>query len=148
MLGLVTALYQDPDMQAALSNPQLTREQLERMFLSVCGDRLDPGARNLVSVLVRNGRLEVLAEIHALFEQMKAAAENVVDARIDTAFPLADDQVGLLVGRLEARTQRRVRPTVALTPELIGGVKVQIGDEVWDASVRGQLDAMSAALTR
>jgi F-type H+-transporting ATPase subunit delta len=79
---------------------------------------------------------------------MKADAENVVEARVDSAFPLSDEQLRSLLAKLEARTKRKVTAAVTVVPELIGGVKVQIGDEVWDASVRGQLEGMAAALTR
>ena len=48
--------------------------------------------------------------------------------------------------RLEKRTGHKVKANVRVAPELIGGIKVQIGDEVWDASVRGQIDGMAGAL--
>jgi F-type H+-transporting ATPase subunit delta len=97
---------------------------------------------------VENHRLSVLPAIRDLFEQLKADYENEVDAQIESAFPLSEDQVGALVQRLEARTERKVRANVRVVPELIGGVRVQVGDELWDASVRGQLDTMASSLAR
>jgi len=54
--------------------------------------------------------------------------------------------IGLLVSDLERKFGQKVEATVALDPELIGGVKVAVGDEVIDASVRAKLAAMAAAL--
>lgn len=148
MLDFLAAVYRDPSVQLVLQDPNLTRAGLERTLLAIGGDKLDGPGRNLVSLLVRNDRLEALPAIRDLFEQLKAEQENQVEARIESAFPLDDAQVRAVVQRLEARTKRKVRAQVEVTPELIGGVRVQIGDDVWDGSVRGQLENLAAALTR
>lgn len=148
MLAFLVRVYQDPGMQAVLANPTLTRADIERLFLSVCGEHIDGVARNLVGLLVRNDRLEALLQVRELFEALKAGEESIVDARVETAFPINDDQLRTLTQKLEARVQRTVRPSVQVVPELIGGVRVQIGDDVWDASVRGQLNSMATALTK
>jgi F-type H+-transporting ATPase subunit delta len=148
MLAFVVSVYQDAGMQTALANPTLTRPEVERMFQSVCGERIDDVARNLLGLLIRNDRLEALPQVHELFEELKAKEESIVDAQVETAFPMSSEQLAGLVKKLEARVQRSVRPSVKVVPELIGGVRVQIGDDVWDASVRGQLNSMATALTK
>ena len=148
MLALLVSVYQDEQMQEVLHNTQLSKEDIQRTLLAVGADQMDDAARNLLVVLVENNRLNVLAAIRDLFEQLKADYENEVDAQIESAFPLSEDQVRVLVHRLETRTKRKVRASVSVVPELIGGVRVQVGDELWDASVRGQLDTMAATLSR
>jgi F-type H+-transporting ATPase subunit delta len=59
---------------------------------------------------------------------------------------MSDEQLKKLVADLETRFKRKIEATVSIDPELIGGVKVEIGDEVLDASVRGKLEAMAIAL--
>lgn len=147
-LAFLVGVYRDQQMQNVLRNPELTKDDVQRTLLGVCGERIDGSARNLLVLLVQNDRLEVLPAIRDLFEQLKADHENEVEAQIESAFPLSSDQVQALVRKLEARTKRKVRTSVKITPELIGGVRVQVGDELWDASVRGQLDTMAVALTR
>ena len=148
MLAFVVEVYGDDVMQAALHNPQLTKDDIQRMLLAVCGERIDGAARNLLFVLVQNRRLGALPAVRALFEELKADHENQVEARIETAFPLSEDEQRMLIRRLEARTGHRVKASVGVVPELIGGVRVQVGDELWDASVRGQLETMAMALAR
>jgi F-type H+-transporting ATPase subunit delta len=148
MLAFLVSIYQDEQMQEVLHNTQLRKEDIQRTLLAVGADQMDDAARNLLVVLVENNRLNVLPAIRDLFEQLKADYENEVDAQIESAFPLSEDQVRVLVHRLEARTRRKVRASVSVVPELIGGVRVQVGDELWDASVRGQLDTMAATLSR
>jgi F-type H+-transporting ATPase subunit delta len=146
MLRFMTEIWNDDQVQLALSNPKFTKHDVEHFLLGICGERLDGPARNLLIVLVRNDRLPTLPHIVELYEQLREEYEKIVEARVDSAFPLSDQQLAKLVATLERRNGRKVQATVAVVPELIGGVTVQIADDVWDASVRGQLDNMAAAL--
>ena len=51
-----------------------------------------------------------------------------------------------LIDDLEQKFNCKIEPKVSIDPELIGGIKVEIGDEIFDASVRGKLEAMTVAL--
>jgi F-type H+-transporting ATPase subunit delta len=84
--------------------------------------------------------------VSELFEQLRARYEGVLDAKIISAFPLDDTQLRELVFDLEGKFKQKIDPEVSVDPELIGGIKVEIGDEVLDASVRGKLEAMAIAL--
>jgi F-type H+-transporting ATPase subunit delta len=139
-------VYTNSEVQTALANPKFTKKDIERLLLAVCGDKLSNAARNLLIVLVRNDRLAALAEIVASYERLKEQYENVLEATIESAYPLEQTQLGALVTKLEKRTGRKIQPSVAVVPTLIGGVKIQIGDDVWDGSVRGELERMASAL--
>jgi F-type H+-transporting ATPase subunit delta len=89
----------------------------------------------------------VLPEIVALFDELKASAEGIKHAEITSAFPLDDAVLKNLVAELERKFSCRIQATIKLDPELIGGVRMAVGDEVIDASVRGKLAAMAIALT-
>jgi len=147
-LDLIARVYRDPQMQAAMANPKVGSADIERLMLAICGERIDAPARNLIQLLVHNRRLSVVAEIRELFEQLKLQDEGKLDARISSAFPMDDTQRDQVVGMLSARFKRKIDATVTVDPELIGGVKVEVGDKVWDASVRGRLQSMAATLTK
>ena len=147
MLRFVAEIWSNDQVQVALANPKFTKDDVERFLLGICGQRLDGVARNLLVVLVRNDRLPAIPHLVELYEQLREQYENIVEARVDSAFPLSDKQVASLVATLERRTGCKVQATVTVAPELIGGVTVKIGDDMWDASLRGQLANMAAALT-
>jgi F-type H+-transporting ATPase subunit delta len=147
MLRFMTEVWSNERVQMALANPKFTKNDVERCLLGIYGERLDGVARNLLVILVRNDRLTALPHILGLYEQLREQYENIIEASVDSAFPLSDQQLASLVASLERRTGRKVQATVTLAPELIGGVTVKIGDDVWDASVRGQLNHMATALT-
>jgi F-type H+-transporting ATPase subunit delta len=147
-LNLIATVYQDPQMRAVMANPKVTSADVERLLLAICGERIDGVARNLIQLLVHNRRLSVLAEIREQFEQLKLEDEGKLDARISSAFPMEDAQRNQVVNLLSSRFKRKINATVTVDPDLIGGIKVEVGDKVWDASVRGRLQTMAATLTK
>ena len=147
MLQLLEIVVLDERVAHAIGDPNLTRQQLENLVIGVCGEQLDGAGRNFVQVLVGNDRLGVVPAVRTLFEYLKREQEGILEAQITSAFALDDEQQSRLVRRLEAKYQRKVSAQVSVDPQLIGGVKIVVGDKVLDASVRGKLDAMAVALT-
>ena len=145
-LDAMAHLVAHPEMHAVIGNPRLTDEQLYGLVASLCGDGLTAEMQNFVRVLIENGRLALAPEIRDLFLELKNEREGVVDAVVESALPLDAAQTAALTADLERRFKRKVKPQVTVVKELIGGVRVQVGDEVIDSSVRGQLATMAAAL--
>jgi F-type H+-transporting ATPase subunit delta len=144
-LDRLAAIVSDEGMQACIVNPRLSTDQLAGLVLEVAGE-LSAEQQNFVRVLVNNERLQVLPEIRDLFVALKNEHEGVLEAKIASAFPLDDASLASLKADLEARFKARIDATVAIDTELIGGVRIAIGDEVIDASVRGKLASMAATL--
>jgi F-type H+-transporting ATPase subunit delta len=116
------------------------------IFIAILSGRLSAEAENFVRVLAENARLALLPEIRAQFEALKNEREGVVEVEVHSAFELTEAQVVDLVQRLEKKTGRKVRAQVRIDKDLIGGVKVVLGDKVIDGSARAQLGALQAAL--
>lgn len=141
-MALVAA---DAQMRECFGNPKFSAEQLARLFIDVCGELTDE-QKNFVRVLVDNERLAVLPQISELFVRLKNSHEGVKQAEVTSAFPLDDSTLKRLIAELEPRFKCKLEATVSVDPELIGGVRIAVGDEVIDASVRGKLASMAAAL--
>lgn len=146
-LANIDGVVADARVQACISDPKVSAQQLEGLVLGVVGDKLSGDARNFVQVLVQNNRLDLMPLIRAHYEALKRDKEGVLEAKIVSAMKMNDDQVKQLVAQLEAKYRRKVTAQVETDASLIGGVKIVIGDKVIDATVRGKLDAMAAALT-
>jgi F-type H+-transporting ATPase subunit delta len=147
-LQFAASVAADSQMGAIIGNPQLTLAQQEQTFLSICEGHLDEQGKNLMRLLLENHRIGLLPFIANLFEEFRAAHDGKVEAFITSAFPLCEAEVKDLQNRLVAKYQRQVEPTMHVDPELIGGVRIVVGDAVFDASVRGQLEKMAFALKR
>ena len=146
MLAALALVAADERVRRAVADPKLSSAQVAGLFISILSGRLDAEAENFVRVLAENGRLELLAEVDAQFEALKNEREGVVEAQVHSAFELTKAQVADLQQRLEKHTGRKVRTQVSVDRELIGGVKIVLGDKVIDGSARAQLGALETAL--
>ncbi|MBI3897574.1 MAG: F0F1 ATP synthase subunit delta [Gammaproteobacteria bacterium] len=136
----------DSQARQLIGNPRAKPAQLAQLFVDVAGDKLADEQKNFVRVLADNGRLQLLPEIRDLYAELKNTHQGVKDAHITSAFPLDAAALKQLVAELEPRFKCKLNATVSIDPELIGGVKIAVGDEVIDASVRGKLATMATAL--
>lgn len=146
MLALAGAVAADAQMRALIDNPNLTSADVEQMFLKVCGDKLDGSGVNLIKLLVEYNRLSLLPEIASIFEELKAQDEGTQDAEITAATALSDAQLKTLVNQLQAKFGKKIEASVKVDPEIIGGIKIVVGDTVIDASVRGRLQELAYTL--
>jgi len=146
MLGFAAAVAADPRMQAYIENPETSAAELEKTFLAIVGDKLDETGKNLIKLLVEYGRLGLLPQVATAFEELKAQDEGVLEAEITAAVTPTDAEVQALVKRLESKFGKKIEANVKVDPEIIGGVKIIVGDTVIDASVRGQLQELAYTL--
>ena len=144
-LQRLALIAQDKEMTEVMTNPRLSTEQVAELFISLSADS-DAILANFVRTLAENRRLALLPEISRLFELAKSQEEGVQEAVVYSAFPIDDAQVAALLQQLEPRFGTRLTARVEVDPSLIGGVRVTVGDQMLDASVRGKLDAMAVAL--
>ena len=146
MLKLASTVVADSRVAGALDNPKFDAGAKESLLLSICGDRLDAEGRNFVRVLVEADRVALMPVISQLFETLKDEADGVAKATIETAFPLAGNDLAELTAALERRFGKKVEAAVVVRPELIGGARITVGDNVIDATVAEQLRAMAVGL--
>jgi F-type H+-transporting ATPase subunit delta len=147
--GLVSEMAQVaavPEVKALASNPKVSDQQVADVFFSALKSPVGDEARNFIHMLLDNGRLTLLPEISAQFHVLKNAMEGAADAEIASAFALSEAQVKDLVATLEKKFGRKLNPSVTVDGSLIGGVRVVVGDEVLDTSVRAKLQQMHVAL--
>jgi F-type H+-transporting ATPase subunit delta len=144
MLAGLARVAEDARVRAAVADPNLPEAKVAGLFISIMS--LSGEGENFVRVLAENGRLDLLPQIHEQFEALRNAREGVVEAEVHSAFELNDAQMGELVQRLEKKTGRKVRAKIVMDKDLIGGVKIVIGDKVIDGSARAQLGALETAL--
>jgi F-type H+-transporting ATPase subunit delta len=146
MLRALALVAADARVRAAVTDPSLSHAKAAGVFISILSGKLSGEVENFLRVLAENGRLELLPQIGAQFEELKNEREGVIEAEVQSAFELDAGQLADLVQRLEKSTGRKVRTKVSINKDLIAGVKVVLGDKVIDGSARAQLGALEAAL--
>ena len=128
-------------------SPKVSSAQVFDLITGVAKSVLGDHARNFLRTVIENGRLGALPEIAAQFRALKNAQSGSSDAVVYSAFPIDPAALADVAATLEKRFARKLNVSVELQPELIGGIRVVVGDEVLDTSVKARLEQMKVALT-
>lgn len=147
LLDEMAGVLQHSEVKALVKNPKVSATTIAEIILSLLQSPAGQQVKNFVHTLASNHRLLLLPEIVAQFHVLKNAQEGAADAHISSAFALNDGQIADLAAVLERRFGRKLNPHVTVDPALIGGVRVVVGDEVLDTSIRAKLHQMQTALT-
>ena len=133
-------------LQQFAGSPSVSSAQILEVFTGVAKTSLPASAKNFLSAVIDNERVSVLPEIATQFRALMNNVGGSSDAVVYSAFALDGTALADLAVTLEKRFGRKLNLTVELEPELIGGVRVVVGDEVLDTSVKARLEQMKAAL--
>ena len=142
----LAAIAADPQLRQLADNPNVSDAQVFDLVTGVAKSALPEAARNFLRVVLENGRLDALPEAAAQFRSLVNSKSGSSDAVVFSAFPIADAALAELGASLEKRFGRKLNLTVKPDDSLIGGVRVVVGDEVLDTSVKARLEQMKAAL--
>ena len=146
-LESLAAIAANPQLLQLAGNPNVTDQQVYDVIAGVAKGALPEAAKNFLRTVIENGRLTALPEIAAQFRSLKNAQGGSSDAVVYSAFPIDAAALGGVAGALEKRFGRKLNVSVQEDPSLIGGVRVVVGDEVLDTSVKARLEQMKVALT-
>ena len=144
---VASLLEQFPELQRAFNNPAipaarrqaLVQELLPKLSLSV-------PVGKLLLLLAERGRLTLLPDLTAVYQERLEELQQIMRAEVTTAEPLAPAHLSALQQRLANATGRTVKVTTKVDPSIIGGVKTQIGSTVYDGSIATQLEVFRQKL--
>ncbi len=145
-LDAVAAVAANEQLRRFADAPKADPAAIFNVLAGVAGLPLSSATKNLLHTVIDNGRLAVLPEIAVQFHVLANADSGVSNAVIYSAYPIEPPQLADVVTALEKRFGRLLNAVVRLDAALIGGIRVVVGDEVFDASVKAQLDRMKSAL--
>lgn len=146
-LDELAVIAQNGQLQQFASNPKVSSSQVYDLIAGLMKAALSEQGKNFLRTVIDNGRLEALPEIAVAFRALKNAKNGLSDAVVYSAFPIDAAALAEVAATLEKRFGRKLNVSVALDAELIGGIRVVVGDEVLDTSVKARLEQMKVALT-
>lgn len=120
----------------------------KRAALETLAGPLSPEVLFLVNLLLERKRTDLLPQVAEAFADRVRQHRGIEMAEVTTAVPLGAAEQTLVVERLEQYLKGRVDLTTRVDPAIIGGVVVRVGDQLFDASVRGKLEQLRRRLVR
>jgi len=146
-LDRLAAALTDEEVVRRLEDPEIAFDRRHEAFKSLFRDHpMLSQVYNLVGLLLRRRRLEMVANISGEFRRLYNKQQGIVEAVATSAARLDDDEAAALRDRLEHMTGGTVELTLTVDPKLLGGVQVRIGDLLIDGSVRGRLERLRGRL--
>ena len=130
-----------------LRNPQLEPASKAGILADLAGDD-EPLFKNFLLLVAEKGRAGELDDIAREFERLMAREEHRLTVELTTARELSDDEARTIVEQIEQAAGRKVEATRTVDPSLIGGIVLQAGSYLADASVRGRLERLRQTLVR
>lgn len=148
VLDTIDEIVADPKLKELASDPSLSSDQIYELIRGMLDEAVPQEAENLLKLVIQNGRIEALPQITAQYRELLNHENKEADVTIETAFPLSDDQVADLIKALDKKFLGiKLLPKVVVDKDLIGGVRVIVGDKVLDGTVKARLAEMQSALT-
>ena len=145
-VNALAAVAADAQLRQFADNPKVTAQQVFDLIGGVVKTPLAPKVQTFLRTVIDNGRTSALPEIAAQFHALVNSKSGVSDATIESAYPIEAGLLADVKAALEKRFARKLNASVVIKPELIGGIRVVVGDEVLDTSVAARLQQMKTAL--
>ena len=155
--ALGEAVEKTPKLAEAFRNPVLSSEEKKKVVLALldvagvgakpAGDE-EPVEKRFCALLADKGRLDLLPAIAADFGVMLDDACGISRGVVTTAVELDEEHMDSIKKTLESQTGRKLVLEFVIDPSIIGGIVLRVGDSVYDASLRAQLDNLRESIKR
>jgi F-type H+-transporting ATPase subunit delta len=145
-LAQVRAAFSVPEAQQILDNPTISVEGRQEAITLVLGDRADRETVNLARLLVESGRVDQVGAIAEQYALLEDEAAGRVRASATTAVELTEAERRRLAAALSSRLGKEVTLTTRVVPAILGGLVVQTGDRLIDASLATRLQQLRRRL--
>jgi F-type H+-transporting ATPase subunit delta len=147
--SLKTALAESRELKLLLASPAFSAEDKAKGLAGIAAQAgFHATTRKFLGLLAANGRASALASVITGFEALSAAARGVVAAKVTTAVPLTAAQGKGVAAALRQALGKDPEIETRVDPSILGGIKVQVGSRLFDASLRSKLDSLKFALKR
>ena len=144
--GVLREAMGSDELRAVLDHPGIDYPTKERIVRRV-GSALNAEALNLVLLMVRRGRPRQILPMTEHFAELLRRERGIARAEVRSAIALSPKDEAEVVSRLRGMVGSDIELRVTVDPELIGGIAVRIGDQLYDGTVRSRLERLRARLT-
>ena len=143
LLALVRMVEETDGCRALFRNALLDRADRLDLVQRAFAGRVSDEMYSFLTVLARHGRLGLLSVIARRYQQALNEQHGKVEVVVTTAYPLSDAERDDLTGRIGEMFGIDAILLPRVEPDLLGGIVIQVGDRVYDASIAAELRTMA-----
>ncbi|UBF27283.1 F0F1 ATP synthase subunit delta [Kovacikia minuta CCNUW1] len=146
--ALIALLKESEDLRQFLANPVIDRDTKKAVIQQILGEQVHPLIKNFLMLLVDHNRIIFLEDICKQYQARLRELKRAVLAEVTSVVELSEDQKQVVREKVKAATgAQEVELETRIDPSLLGGVLIQVGSQIYDLSLRGQLRRLSLQLS-
>lgn len=141
------ALERDRELQVFFFSPHFSSaEKVDGLRRAVSGG--DAELVNFLELLIEKGRMTELFRIRREFERLSKLENKQIDVTVTSAVELDPTVVTRIGEEIERQTEQKVELVSNVDEEILGGVVLQVGNMVLDASIRSRLEKLRKSVAQ
>lgn len=144
--SMISEILRDEGTMEYFQSPAVPRSAKVAALTEMLAEDDQELLKNLLLLLLERRRFHEIHDVAAVFQELVMAERGILVARVSTAVELTDDEQNLVKDRLSVILGKQVEILPQVNPEIIGGIIAQIGDDLFDGSVRTQLTLLKRRL--
>ncbi len=136
-------LQVDQEVLTVIMNPSISKSNKIKLFETIAEKiELSKLVSNFIGVIVKKNRVNYLLEIVGTFKNLLASLKGERVATVSSAYALTDTQLADISSKLKDKFNADFNIQLNIEPELIGGLKIQVGSQMIDSSIKNQLQLL------
>jgi F-type H+-transporting ATPase subunit delta len=144
---LADAVERNHDLQVFFFSPYFSStEKMEGVKRAISG--ADPEFLNFLGLLIEKGRMPEIFRIRRQFEELWKNENRRIDVTVTSAVELDPTVVDKIGDEVQRQTGQEVDLASRVDPELLGGVVLQVGNKILDASIRSRLEKLRKSVAQ
>jgi F-type H+-transporting ATPase subunit delta len=142
-LNFISDLWEkNSELRAFFEAPQISAEDKEKILQLTFKDKITELLFQFLLFILSKGRMEQISGISTDYDKLLKEKEGLVEAQVITASPLDEGLSVSLKEKMEKKTGKKVSLIFKLDPGIIGGIRVIVGNQIIDKSIRTELDKL------
>jgi F-type H+-transporting ATPase subunit delta len=133
------ALESSKELRTVLKSPVVKSTEKVKLIVAIFSKKVSEETEKFLEFVIEKGREDILFEIFKEFMNLRDKKEGIVRSKIVSAVELTEDVKKKITAKLEKQTEKTVHSNYVVNEKIIGGFIAEVGDTVYDSSIRHQL---------
>lgn len=128
------------DFRNFIIHPRISQAKRRDILSKLFSEKINPGTLTFLFFLAQQRRLDKLDKVSSKFEEMYFADQNTVAVKFTSHREIDNQVLEHMCSQLKDKIKKEIRPALSIDESLIGGIKIQIGDQIHDGSIKAILN--------